>query len=292
VHEGIRLLEEASAGGLADASNYLAIFRCVGVARPIDWPGALNYLAAAAEQGSELALNQLALMTGASSQQIRGNCRAAANSVSLRRLLGPREPQLLSKSPRIGVVESFATPEECEWLINTAKAMLVPSTVFDHSTGELTIDPRRTNRYTPLDPLVSGIMVEVIRSRLSRTIGLPLAHFEMSQVLHYAVGQEFKPHHDYFHPSSAAYNSEMEKQGQRIATQLIYLNEDYEGGETQFPALKIGYQGRVGDALMFFNIDERGEPEPLTLHSGVPPTSGEKWTFSQWIRDRRPRPPS
>ena len=292
VQQGIRLLEQASAGGLAKASEHLAVFRCVGVARAIDWRGALEFLGLAADQGSEKSIIQLAVMTGARPDQLAGNCRTAARSISLNRLLGAPEVQLLSASPRIGVIEQFASPAECAWLIQAAQPRLVPSTVFDHETGDLRKDSRRTNRYTPVDPLVNGVLLEVIRSRLSRAIGLPLAHFEMSQVLHYAVGQEFKPHHDYFDPSSAAYKKEMAKQGQRVATQLIYLNQDYEGGETLFPSLGIGYRGRTGDSLMFFNINERGEPEPLTLHSGVPPTTGEKWTFSQWIRDKRPQQPS
>ena len=34
-----------------------------------------------------------------------------------------------------------------------------------------------------------------------------------------------------------------------------------------------------------------GCPDPLTVHAGRPPASGEKWIFSQWIRDRVPGPP-
>lgn len=69
-------------------------------------------------------------------------------------------------------------------------------------------------------------------------------------------------------------------------TFLIYLNEEYEGGETAFPAIGLRYRGRAGDALFWANLDQQQLPDPLTLHAGLPPTSGEKWVFSQWIRER------
>ena len=45
------------------------------------------------------------------------------------------------------------------------------------------------------------------------------------------------------------------------------------------------HRGGRGDALVFFNLDEAGQPDPRTLHAGLAPTRGEKWLLSQWIRD-------
>ena len=75
--------------------------------------------------------------------------------------------------------------------------------------------------------------------------------------------------------------------GQRVATVLVYLNEDYEGGETDFPELGLRHRGAKGDALAFFSVDAAGAPDPRTRHAGRPPASGEKWVLSQFIRDRR-----
>ena len=74
--------------------------------------------------------------------------------------------------------------------------------------------------------------------------------------------------------------------GQRAVTALVYLNDGYEGGETDFPELGWKYRGRKGDALLFWNLTPQGEPEPRTLHAGLPPTSGEKWLYSKWIRQK------
>ena len=59
----------------------------------------------------------------------------------------------------------------------------------------------------------------------------------------------------------------MRVKGQRIKTCLVYLNAEFEGGETEFPKLGLKYRGRAGDA-------------------GLPPTRGEKWLFSQWMRSK------
>ena len=66
------------------------------------------------------------------------------------------------------------------------------------------------------------------------------------------------------------------------------MNEGYGGGETVFPRAQISYRGKSGDALFMANVDRSGQPDPSTLHWGSPPTSGEKWILSQWIREKAP----
>jgi prolyl 4-hydroxylase len=50
--------------------------------------------------------------------------------------------------------------------------------------------------------------------------------------------------------------------------------------------VNYAFKGAAGDALMFGNVSETGEPELLSMHEGRPPTSGEKWLLSQWVRNR------
>jgi len=133
-----------------------------------------------------------------------------------------------------------------------------------------------------------NLLTEVIRQRISAGTRLPVPLFEPSQVLHYAVGQRFEPHHDFLDPTNSAYHDSLARFGQRIATFLIYLNDGYEGGETSFLKIRMTYRAKQGDALFFANVRQDGSPDPTTLHAGLPPTSGEKWVFSQWIRDQFP----
>jgi hypothetical protein len=67
---------------------------------------------------------------------------------------------------------------------------------------------------------------------------------------------------------------------------LVYLNDDYEGGETEFPRLGLRYKGKTGDALVFWNVSQTGELERDSVHAGLPVTSGQKWLLSKWVRQK------
>ncbi len=107
-------------------------------------------------------------------------------------------------------------------------------------------------------------------------------------VLHYSPGQQFEPHYDFLDLDIPGYASDVAENGQRVATFLLYLNDDYQGGETDFPKLGFRHKGRKGDALLFWSVASSGDPDTRTLHAGRPPASGEKWVFSQWLRQRAP----
>jgi prolyl 4-hydroxylase len=96
------------------------------------------------------------------------------------------------------------------------------------------------------------------------------------QVVHYETGGYYKDHFDTDFKSM---------DGQRIYTFIIALNDDYEGGETEFPILNKKFRLKTGDALFFQNLNNNGSFTPKALHGGRPVKSGEKWICNLWIRD-------
>ena len=293
LERAVELIETASAAGHPRASEQCALLECVGIGRPVDWTKALDRLQQAAEQGSPGAARQLAIFadpdgkTAPPDSPLPHSYGTLRRSIDERSMLAAREGQTVTARPFISVRQKFAGAAECRWLIDTAGENLGPSTVFDYSTGALQSDPRRTSRAAMFTFDRIDLVVEMIRARIAASLALPLPHFEVSQVLHYAPGQEFKPHHDYFDPAAEGFHQEISTRGQRVATFLIYLNGEFTGGETQFPSLGFRYRGQTGDAITFMSVDPDGQPNPLTLHSGLAPASGEKGIFSQWVRDRR-----
>ncbi len=126
------------------------------------------------------------------------------------------------------------------------------------------------------------MILAVLRLRISALTGLS-AGMEIPNILHYTVGQKYAPHFDYIAASDA--DAVRLTQGtQRVLTFLIYLNDDYEGGETKFPRIPWQHKGKKGDAMFFWSVDKQGRPDQMTLHEGSAPTKGEKWVLSQWIR--------
>jgi hypothetical protein len=121
---------------------------------------------------------------------------------------------------------------------------------------------------------------------MAAAVGVPVHHMEGPTILHYAVGQEITNHFDFLNPNFPGYEDEIRRRGERIITFLVYLNDDYGGGETEFPELGVRHKGRRREGLFFVNALPSGKPDTRMVHAGRPPTSGEKWILSQFIRDR------
>lgn len=286
VLRAVSLIDAAAARNDAAALERRALLEAVGFARPQSWQRALDSLEQAAEQGSSSAQDQLRILARASEE--RQDWKAIRSAISIEQLIRPPQKRAISETPRLRVLDGFATTGECQWLVNCARDRLRPATVVTPSGAE-TIETVRTNKVVAFQWAEMDVVIEVVRARISAATGLPLALFEASQVLHYAPGQEFSAHLDSFDPQNPAHAEQL-KRGQRIATVLVYLNDGYSGGETAFPRAELSFQGKSGDALFIINVDRSGGPDPMTLHAGTPPVSGEKWIFSQWIRDRAPPP--
>jgi len=125
-----------------------------------------------------------------------------------------------------------------------------------------------------------------IRSRIAALANVSVTALEPTQVLRYVVGQQFGAHVDFLDVTTPAQAVDVRQHGQRAMTVLVYLNDNYDGGDTAFPDLGLSFKGRKGDALVFWNLTEAGEPDWRTRHVGTAPTRGVKWLLSQWIRIR------
>lgn len=262
-------MDQPDAGGALT----LATVEAMGAGRPQSWERAFDWLARAAALGSHSAEAQLALLDR-----------------PIEALLAAPQKRSLSDAPRIRVIDGFASAAECDWVMARAHGRLGPAMVLDQQTGREATHPDRTNKAIELDVPAMDVVIQMLRGRIAAATNLPLPVFEPAQIMHYSVGEEFRPHYDFLTDETAGWAAQLVRFGQRIATFLLYLNDDYEGGETEFPAIGLSYRGRKGDALFFANIEPSGAPDRKTLHAGKPPTRGEKWILSQWIRDRTPGP--
>lgn len=280
--EGLALLQRAAAAGGGEASAQLSVMAAAGVLQPPDWNRALDLLCAAAQQGWAPAQAELRLLARGEGEDYAGLRR----TVDLAALLRPRPTKALSAAPRMHWAESFLSRAECAWLIARGRARLRRATVYDPRSGAEIVAAARSNSAADFPVLEADLVFVLINARMAATVGLPSPLFEAPNVLHYAPGESFAPHHDYFDPREASGATELARGGQRIATLLVYLNDAYEGGETDFPVLGKRFKGRTGDALFFANVDPGGRVDPSTRHTGLAPTRGEKWLLSQWVRDR------
>lgn len=279
--KALATLRDAAARGSGEAAALLSVCAAWGVGQARNVEAALDHLARAAGLGWASALRELQLLAhdpGTDPAVLRRKIDVAI-------LRSAPVARVAIERPRLVVFERFATAQECHWLIGRASSGLQRAKVYRDSAAAQVAETR-TNREMSLTIFNADVALSLIRDRIATACGAPATHFEIAKILHYSPGEQFALHADFIEPKTPELARELAARGQRAATFLIYLNEGYEGGATRFPRLDWQYRGGRGDALLFSNLDAGGAPDYDTLHAGMPPTSGEKWVLSQWIRTR------
>lgn len=188
-------------------------------------------------------------------------------------------------SPHVQVFEGFLSDAECDTLIALARSALTPSTVVDPASGAHLPHPERLSEGTHLEH-GSNPVVAAIEARIATCLGVPLRQQEATQILHYRVGGEYRPHFDFFPPEQAGSAAAIAAAGQRTATLVMYLNDVEAGGGTGFPEAGLTVAARKGGAVYFRNLDATGQPDRRSLHAGLPVLAGEKWIATKWFRER------
>jgi len=295
IAEGMKLIAEAAEEGSGEAAYLMALSNAAGITVPQSWRIALDFLQRAAELDHGSARAELALLAhdyDLAGKIAHGATVPIATWERLRKTFDVREwiivprPRWTSPDLRIGIAERFITPEICQWLIEKSRPHLKLAQTDDPMTGTPRYGNNRTNSSAEFEFADTGFILHLVRARISALTGPPTMAMEGSAVLHYAPGQQFFPHYDFLNVAEPGYARQVAEYGQRVLTFLIYLNEDFEGGETAFPKLDWRYKGKTGDALFFWNVLPNGQTDQRMLHAGLPPASGEKFLFSQWVRGR------
>lgn len=114
---------------------------------------------------------------------------------------------------------------------------------------------------------MSNLLLENIRGiehDYASMHGLQINGHESYSILKYGVGQFFVNHID------------DHKNYPRRVSWVYYINDDYEGGEIEFPRFNISYKPKAGDLLLF--------PSSYVYnHSVKEVTSGERYAIVSWL---------
>eukprot|EP00472_Partenskyella_glossopodia_P008760 CAMPEP_0197521594 /NCGR_PEP_ID=MMETSP1318-20131121/6864_1 /TAXON_ID=552666 /ORGANISM="Partenskyella glossopodia, Strain RCC365" /LENGTH=242 /DNA_ID=CAMNT_0043073651 /DNA_START=182 /DNA_END=910 /DNA_ORIENTATION=- len=187
--------------------------------------------------------------------------------------------QRVSDSPRLYLVEDFASREEVEYIMQMSEPNLTPIRE-GAETGtrvELEIDG---------DPIL-----EEIRRRMHSVFptilgdeDLPASTFRVRR--YKADGfSHHPPHVDFYH--SESYGETL------VLTIMLYLTSPEAGGETHFPHAHDGsgysFSPIAGNLACWWSIYGEGEGgevgarDPRTLHSGAKVKKGEKWNATYFV---------
>lgn len=293
--DGTRFLVDALNRGGAEAAARLAVLMAAGVYVEPNVSQALRLLTQAAQRGWRTAQTQLLALTPdreLASRAERGPTAAdhwqrLGDTVDLDLWTSAPVGETLHASPLIRSFPAFISDPVCRCLIELSRGRLERALVYDPVARRDIATRNRTNSWAQFDLMSSELIHLLVQLRMQAACGLPLHNMEATAVLHYAAGEESTNHFDFVSPQLAGYDDEIARNGQRVLTFLVYLNDDYDGGRTDFVELGIAHKGRRGEGLFFVNALENDAPDLRTLHAGRPPTAGEKWIVSQFIRSRR-----
>ena len=298
--EGMRFLSDAWEQGSGTAAARIAAVLALGMHLPQNWNLALEWLAKAAQkhyipaQRQLLALcadRELATRLSESTRQTNPTqWLQLAATVDVCQWRSSPAANILSDDPRVSTFRGFATAEVCAVLISLAQSRLEPARVYDPVAQQDIVDAHRNNTVATFGADAIEVIHVLVQERMAVACGLPLRHFEPPTELHYSPGEQISNHYDFVDPKSTPdYVGEIARNGQRLITFILYLNEDYEGGETAFPTLGFSHKGQVGEGIYFVNALPDMQPDLRMLHAGRPTTRGEKWIVTQFIRNRPTR---
>ena len=182
------------------------------------------------------------------------------------------------------VIENFLSPSECSDIIKSTQGKMSPSTLT-HYSGDKDFRTSKTCYFDKMDTKQN-----IIEEKICKIMGLSQNTCEPCQIQHYNVGNQFKAHHDYFHPGTEEFEKfagdNANYQGQRTWTFTVYLNDVDKGGDTEFVTLNTPVHPVVGRAVVWYNLKEDGSPNERTMHRGTPVEKGEKYIITKWFRDR------
>ena len=183
-------------------------------------------------------------------------------------------PRIISADPYIALYEGLFSAAECKYLAVLGTPWLERAAVLGLD-GQPRMDLVRDADSCSIPNLAEDLVVQAVNRCIATATGTEPGWGEPLNILKYSPGQQYKPHHD---------GTGSDNVSVRQLTALIWLNDQFEGGGTDFPKINVTVRGAPGDMLVFRNVRDNGEVDERMIHAGLPVTQGVKWMASRWIR--------
>jgi prolyl 4-hydroxylase len=130
-------------------------------------------------------------------------------------------------------------------------------------------------------------VIGTVIKRVCDITDIPFENAEKMQVVKYEPNGFYIDHFDASCDDRKECVEFEKNGGQRVLTMIIYLNDDFTGGTTRFKNLQTEFQPVKNNGLLFYSLQKDGDKcHPLSLHSGMPVKTGEKYIANIWLRER------
>lgn len=174
-------------------------------------------------------------------------------------------------------IRDALTHAECDALMAEAgRRKMIPSQVVTREGGEYVVEQDNRNSMSLWLKDGDHASARKMGDVAEEWTRIPRAHQEYLQIVKYDEGGKFDAHYD---PQYGSFTQS------RCATLLLYLNDDYDGGATHFVKLGLKIRPEKGKAILFWNLDKKGEIIEQSMHCGEKVHSGNKWICTKWIHN-------
>lgn len=185
--------------------------------------------------------------------------------------------------------DNFLSAAECDSLMQFCESQkMEQSSVLSYGAkSDVAVDMGSRASKTKWLPDAHHPVARKMAAFAAELSGKPVENQEMLQVVKYDLGGKFNPHFDACDIDEPEYKNRVNHgAGQRLATLLVYLNDEYEGGETEF--VEIGYTVKPtkGKAVFFWDTDANEEILPLSKHMGCEVRGANKWIATKWVHPK------
>ena len=185
------------------------------------------------------------------------------------------------QDPYIGTLDNFLTDSEIDYVLNVDQDLLHPGLVSGVAGKE--VSEHRTSWNTRLPSGTDPVLIQIANKLCSLIKRHPNTMEELS-LIRYRPGEYYLPHVDAYDYRYGNITDDLHM-SQRVLTVIMYLNDDYLGGHTNFPELDISITPKKGRALLFHNVRENANfANPLSKHQGQEVTQGTKWLLMAMFR--------
>jgi len=179
------------------------------------------------------------------------------------------------------IYPNFITDIEAKYIIKIASNGFTDSTIV--SGTNLSVRKSQTSTINNRDPMIQPII-----QRVCDIMGYPFENVEPIQVVKYGSDGYYNQHYDSCPDTNDFCRRFVQDGGQRVATMVLYLNDEFTGGATNFLNLNQEIKPKKCGGIFFYSMDtKKTKTHPLSLHAGMPLTSGTKYIANIWIRENK-----
>jgi len=166
--------------------------------------------------------------------------------------------------------------------------------MFDND-GKLSIDKAYRRSMTAKLDRNDDVIKRIENRAQSFSFYKRVGDFQPIVVQNYGIAGQYRDHYDWFDNTQAL-------GGNIASTFFVYISSNCTGGGTNFPRLTppedekwcefvdcdrpldegMTFKPILGNAIYWENLDGDDKGNPLTLHAGMPVTSGNKMGMNMW----------